>query len=72
MSLQDSPNASATTLRLMFVSNIRLVRCHTKENAAVKSNDTDSSDSENGSDSVNMPEAMPAQELKPIRKLQAP
>ena len=72
LSLQDSPNASATTLKLMFVSNIRLVRCHTKENAAVKSNDTDSSDSESGSDSVNMPETMPVQELKPMRKLQAP
>ena len=56
----------------MFVSNIRLVICHTKENAAVKSKDTDSSDSESGSDSVNMPEAVPVQELKPMRKLQAP
>lgn len=34
ISLQNSPNSSLTTLKLMFVSNIRLVRCHVNESAS--------------------------------------
>lgn len=32
--LQNSPNSSATTLKLMFINNIRLVRCHVRQSAA--------------------------------------
>lgn len=50
ISLQNQPNSSQTTLKLMFVSNIRLVRCHigneeNKENVRSASENTGSSDS---------------------------
>lgn len=34
ISLQNAKNASATTMKLMFVSNLRLIRCHVKQDAA--------------------------------------
>ena len=50
ISLQNQANSSQTTLKLMFVSNIRLIRCHIGNDKSVKSagdvsGNTNSSDS---------------------------
>lgn len=72
ISLQNPIDASSTTLKLMFVSNVRLVRFHTKDNVIENKPDKDSSSSSGGSsDSVVSPQAVPVHEIKPMRKIQS-
>lgn len=66
--LQNPPNSSSTTMRLMFVSNIRLIKCHTKETVLPSAdNNQNSGNDEKVSDSV-MPKDVDVKRL-PMRKL---
>ncbi len=69
--LQKPSDAGDTTLKLMFLSNVRLVRCHTKEGVKEDKPIKESSSSTSSSpDTVTSPRVVPIHEMKPVRKMQ--
>lgn len=66
ITLQSSPDETQTTLKLMFVGNLRLVRCHVAENAAgAPAPATDSLASEKSAEPSQQPSApVPTREMR--------
>lgn len=68
VSLQKPASSSESTLKLMFVSNIKLIKCHVKETVAPVPEGANGNTGASGADSVSLP-ASPSAAGVPSRQL---